>query len=141
MLGIGEKRANSESGVASLAGWIRELSWPPALRATEWLGVFQGHEIRVATRGLFRARLCIDGRLRDKRSPLLCLDRRVPLLSGRVLTAGPEVNIVYVFRRGLCPMQIEVRVAGKSIPMNEVMQIPLPSQSETPTRFFRRPDH
>ncbi len=118
MLEVGDQTTDGETGVASLAGWARALNGPAVLRSRDWLGVFQGHEIRVVTRGLLRARLYLDGELRDKRSPLLCLDRRVPLLTGRLTTVGFEVTIVYVYPRGLWPTHIGVRIAGKPVPMN-----------------------
>jgi len=117
MLGIGDQQTAGDAGLASLGGWIRALNWPPALRSGQWLGVFQGHEVRVVTRGLLRAGLYLDGELCDQRSPLVCLDRRVPLLSSRLTTAASEVTIVYVYSRGLWPMHIEARLAGQPIPM------------------------
>ena len=121
MLGIDAQQPEGESDAALLGGRIRALSLPLALRPKEWLGLFEGHEIRVATRGLLPARLYIDGELRDKRSPVVCVDRSVPLLSGGLPAARSEVTIGYVYRRGLWPMQPEVRVRGTMVPMNPIM--------------------
>ena len=117
MLGSGDQKPGGDVGAASLGGWTRSWNWPPVLRSTEWVGGFEGHEFRVVTRGILRARLYIDSELRDARCPLLCRDCKVPLLSGRIPTSRPEVTIVHVYRRGLLPMRVDVRVAGTSVPM------------------------
>lgn len=104
--------------MTSLDAWIRVSSWAPVPRSRAWLGVFQGHEILVVTRGLSRARLYLDGEFRDERSPLQRLIGRVLLLSSRLTTEGSEITIVDVYLRSLWPTRIEVRVAGKPTPMN-----------------------
>lgn len=99
---------------------VPAVASPPAhARVRAWRGSFEGHEIQVLTRGLFRARLYIDGECRDRRSPLFCTDRTVPLLSARLPSSRLGVTIVYVYSRAWCARRIEVRVGGKPIAMKQ----------------------
>ena len=114
----GDQSPGGNDGAASLGGRIRSWNGPGVFRPTEWIGVFEGNEIRVVTRGVLRARLHVNGEFRDARCPLLCLDCKVPMLSGRIPASRSEVTIVHVYRRGLFPLRLDVRVAGSSVPMN-----------------------
>jgi hypothetical protein len=117
MFGIDERQPQGESGAAALGARLRELALPFSAEPREWSGFFEGHEIRVVTRGILRARLHIDGECRDKRSPLLCTNRKVPLLSTRLHLIRPGVTIVEVYAGALLARRIEVRVAGEQVPM------------------------
>ena len=118
MFEIDGRQPRGESGAAALGARLRELALPFSAEPREWSGFFEGHEIRVVTRGILRARLHIDGECRDKRSPLLCTNRKVPLLSARLQSIRPGVTIVEVYVSALRARRIEVRVARKQIPVH-----------------------
>ena len=118
MLGFFGRQFDGLSGTASLGGWIRWLVVPRGFGFKEWIGRSEGHEIRVMTHGLRRARLLVDGQCVDRRSPLLPTKSKVPMLSSSMTSASHGVDVVEVFSRGLLAAQIEVRVAGRPVPMN-----------------------
>jgi hypothetical protein len=101
---------------ALLGGWLRE--WRVSrLGQREWLGVFEGHQIRVRTQGPLPAHLYIDGECLDRRSPLVSSNPGLPLLSAPLPSSGHGARIVQVFPRGWCAGSFEVQICGETIAM------------------------
>jgi hypothetical protein len=118
MFGLPERQANGMWDATAISGWIRGLGLPIGSGSREWSGHFEGHEVRVVTRGLLRARLYVDRECLDRRSPLLARRGKVPLLSARISSAHQGVTMVEVFSRAMWARRIQVMVRGKSVKMD-----------------------
>lgn len=118
MFELSERGALRIWNATAISGWIRGFGLSLGSGSREWSGDFEGHEIRVVTRGLLRAGLYVDGECLDRRSPVLARRGKVPLLSGRVRSARHGVTIVEVFSRAIWARRIHVHVRGKSIKMD-----------------------
>lgn len=114
---VSGRQSDGGSGMDWLARWAH-AAWVPLVPGSrQWVGVFEGHEVRVVTRGILRACLYLDGECRDQRWAILPARRKVPVLSARLPSRQPGVSIVEVYSRALFARRIEVRVAGKRISM------------------------
>ena len=118
MFGMSDRGALGIWNATAISGWIRGFGLSLGSGSREWSGHFEGHEIRVVTRGLLRAGLYVNGECLDRRSPLLARRGKVPLLSGRVNAVQHGVTIVEVFSRAIWARRIHVHVRGKSIKMD-----------------------
>lgn len=95
--------------------WWSALSNSRGFREVNWRAVYLGHELLVATRGMRRARLLLDGVCVDERSPLLALSRSIPLLSGRLVTERPGAWIVEAYVNGPFATKVALRVNGRPV--------------------------
>ncbi len=113
-------RDPSGEAARTVGGWTLGLRLPRILGRREWLAQHRGHELRIVARGLLPAWLFIDGKLVDRRAPVLSTDRSLPVLSARLPTSGEHVHVVEVFLNVPLATRVAVRVGGRPVQVVEV---------------------
>jgi len=97
--------------------WRALCARPRRAREVCFRAVHAGHDFLVVIRGPRPARFLVDGRQVDSRSPLLALERGIPLLSCRLGTAHPGVSVAEVYLSGPRASRVTLRVDGVTLPM------------------------